>query len=67
MREELLAPVGDLNPHDNRSWALSPRTMPRGSFYKPIRKKVLAASQFPETMSDANGTFRRPARWARTP
>lgn len=64
VREELEAPVGILNPHENRSWALSPKRLPRGSFYKPIREKVLAASQFPETLRDAHGEFHRPPRWA---
>jgi hypothetical protein len=64
VREELQAPVGVLNPHRNRSWALSPRTLPRGSFYKPIRPAVLAASQFPVEMADAVGSFRRAPRWA---
>ena len=36
MRVELDAPVRVLNPHDNRSWALSLRILPRGSFYMPI-------------------------------
>lgn len=63
VREDLKAPVGVLNPHANRSWALSPQTLPRGSFYKPIRKGALAACQFPPTMQDANGTFSKPSTW----
>jgi NYN domain len=64
VRDDLGAPVGVLNPHPRRSWALSPRRLPRGSFYKPIRSKVLAASQFPDELTDANGTFHKPARWS---
>lgn len=64
VRHELNAPVGVLNPHHNRSWALSPRPLPRGSFYKPIRPAVLAASQFPEQLTDRAGDFHRPPRWA---
>lgn len=64
VREDLGSPVGVLNPHPRRSWALSPRWLPPGSFYKPIRSAVLAASQFPDELSDANGTFRKPARWS---
>lgn len=63
VREELKAPVGVLNPHKNRSWALSPSDMPVGSFYKPIREGVLADCQFPNEMSDANGTFGKPKHW----
>ena len=32
VREDLNKPVGVLNPHPNRSWELSPSTMPAGSF-----------------------------------
>jgi hypothetical protein len=64
VREDLRAPVGVLNPHDNRSWALSPRQLPLGSFYKPIRPGALAACQFDEELEDGNGRFRRPASWA---
>ena len=63
VRAELNAPVGILNPHKTRSWALSPRTLPAGSFYKPIRPGVLAASLFPAQMSDQHGTFSKPPGW----
>jgi hypothetical protein len=35
--------VGVLNPSRNRSYALSPPTLPPGSFYKRIRQGVLAS------------------------
>lgn len=63
VRDDLEAPVGILNPHRNRSWALSPKPLPRGSFYKPIRPAALAASQFPATLSDRDGTFHKPSGW----
>jgi hypothetical protein len=63
VREDLEAPVGILNPHPNRSWALSPPKLPLGSFYKPIRQGVLSASQFPYTLTDSRGTFHKPAHW----
>ena len=63
VRTELNAPVGVLNPHRTRSWALSPRKLPMGSFYKPIRPGALAASQFPATMTDQTGTFSKPPGW----
>jgi hypothetical protein len=63
VRQELNAPVGVLNPHTTRSWALSPRILPKGSFYKPIRAGALAASQFPTSLTDANGTFSKPPGW----
>jgi len=63
VRNDLGAPVGILNPHKNRSWALSPRQLPKGSFYKPIRPAALAASQLPPTLKDANGTIHKPKGW----
>ena len=63
VRHELNAPVGILNPHSNRSWALSPRDLPKGSFYKPIRAAALAASQFPNELADGKGTFHKPPSW----
>ena len=63
VREDLQAPVGILNPHTKRSWALSPRRLPRGSFYKPIRPGALAASQFPASLTDASGSFTKPPDW----
>lgn len=32
-------------------------------FYRRIRRGVLAASQFPDTLSDAHGTITRPSSW----
>ena len=63
VRNHLQKPVGVLNPRRNRSYALSPTTLPRGSFYKPIRTGVLRSSQFPSTLTDAAGTFKKPTDW----
>jgi NYN domain len=63
VRDDLGLPVGVLNPHPRRSWALSPATLPSGSFYRPIRRGPLAASQFPPTLRDARGTFSKPPNW----
>ena len=63
VRHDLKAPVGILNPHGNRSWALSPPKLPPRSFYKPIRPGALRASQFPATLTDAEGSFTKPADW----
>jgi hypothetical protein len=63
VRGELEAPVGILNPHKNRSWALSPKQLPAGSFYKPIRSAALAASQLPPTLKDTDGTIHKPKGW----
>jgi hypothetical protein len=63
VRHDLKAPVGVLNPHGNRSYALSPKVLPRGSFYKPIRRAALRASQFPSQVPDAKGIVHKPPGW----
>lgn len=63
VRNQFRTPVGVLNPHRVRSYALSPRTLPRGSFYKPIRRAVLRASQFPPQVPDAKGIVHKPPEW----
>lgn len=63
VREDLKAPVGILNPHKNRSYGLSPRALPRGSFYKPIRRSALRASQFLTQVADAKGIIHKPPEW----
>ncbi|MFZ1925303.1 MAG: NYN domain-containing protein [Solirubrobacteraceae bacterium] len=63
VRTELKAPVGVLNPHKNRSWGLSPKTLPQGSFYKPIRRAALRASQLPAQVPDAQGIIHKPPDW----
>jgi hypothetical protein len=63
-RSELRKTVGILNPH-----AANLRSRPSNelrkiaSFYKPIEEATLAASQFPDSMTDANGMFHRPSSW----
>ena len=60
VRNELKLPVGVLNPrpaspsHELRKYA---------TFVKPIRKGVLAASQFPLTLTDKTGAFHKPSIW----
>lgn len=59
VREELNLRVGLLNPHKKPSREL----LKYATFYKAIRKGVLAASQFPPVMRDAKGEFRKPSTW----
>jgi len=59
VREELGKVVGILNPHHVPSRAL----LRHASFIKPIRKGVLAASQFPPRLTDAIGTVTKPSIW----
>jgi hypothetical protein len=51
--------VGILNPHPNPSRAL----LLHIDFIKQIRAGVLNAAQFPATLTDAHGTFTKPATW----
>ncbi len=60
--KELGIPVGLLNPHP--AWSRSRDQLNLGpAFFKQIRANAIKASQFPEALSDDNGTFRRPAGW----
>jgi hypothetical protein len=56
---DLGKPVGMLNPHKHPSVTLLPHMM----FVKHIRKGALASSQFPPTLTDADGPFSKPASW----
>jgi hypothetical protein len=67
VRYTLKAPVGVLNPHRKRSYALSPKDLPAGSFYKPIRRAVLRASQFSDMVPDASGNLSKPVAWGEPP
>ncbi|MGB7201040.1 MAG: hypothetical protein WBD16_02095 [Pyrinomonadaceae bacterium] len=59
VRQELNLPVGLVNPHKNPSFMLRPHA----TFIKQIREGVPRASQFPNTLTDANGTFHKPLSW----
>jgi len=59
VRNDLGRPVGLLNPYRRVAFGLAGVA----SFYKPIRSGVLAASQFPDELSDEQGVIRKPASW----
>lgn len=59
VRNELGYPVGLLNPHPKVAFGLQNLA----TFYKPIRKGVLQASQLPPDLKDSVGTFSKPAAW----
>jgi hypothetical protein len=61
VRKQLGLPVGVLKPGKRRWYAVE--LMDAATFYKPIRKGVLAASQFPPQLTDAHGTITKPKRW----
>lgn len=60
VRNELKLPVGVLNPFIHTA---SYDLRKHATFVKPIRAGALAASQFPATMKDGNGTFFKPRTW----
>ncbi|MCX8091083.1 MAG: NYN domain-containing protein [Verrucomicrobiae bacterium] len=60
---ELKLPVGVLNPQQRPCRVLQKQA----TFYKHIRAGVLAASQFPDTLTDAHGTFSKPSDWSMRP
>lgn len=51
--------VGVINPQKHDCKTL--RAV--ATFYKHVRPAALAASQFPDELTDAAGTFRKPAEW----
>ena len=59
VRDRLDLQVGVLNPHRHLSWPLRTAC----TFYKPIRASVLKTSQFPSTLTDADGTITKPKTW----
>jgi len=58
--QELNLPVGVINPGQPHP---SQVLLKAATFFKTIRHGVLAASQFPAIMTDANGTFHKPSSW----
>ena len=59
IRRDLGKRVGILNPQRHPSRAI----LPHIDFIKQIRKGVLQASQLPHGLTDAKGTFHKPAAW----
>lgn len=51
--------IGILNPRSRPSREL----FPLANFYRQIRPGVLAASQFPDSLTDAHGVFHKPPSW----
>lgn len=59
VKNELNKLVGVLNPQQRECVVLKANA----SFYKHLRRNYLAAAQFPNTLTDAQGTFTKPAGW----
>lgn len=60
VRHELSLEVGILNPHEQTP---SQMLLKHASFMKQIRHGVLGASQFPDVLKDAKGSFHKPKAW----
>jgi hypothetical protein len=58
-RTELGLEVGVLHPHRRHVKELSEVA----SFYRPIRQRALKDCQFPDEVTDAGGTIRKPSAW----
>ena len=61
VRDEFGLEVGLLNPQKYPSKVL--RNAANPALYRQIRRGALRASLFPDTLTDATGTFTKPARW----
>lgn len=59
VRESLGLPVGIFYPDSH----LSRQLQQYASFVRPIRKGVLAQSQFPDHLTDHTGIFHKPSSW----
>jgi len=59
VRERLGLAVGVLSPFTRVSWPLKNAA----TFYRPIRRQLLANCDLPHTLTDAQGTITRPQGW----
>lgn len=59
VRYQLDKNVGMLNPHEHPTRSLKQHM----TFMKPIRSGVLAAAQFPSSLTDNTGIFHKPSNW----
>jgi len=59
VKQELGKKVGILNPQKHPSRVL----IANADFVKNIRRGVLSKSRFPTTLTDSQGTFKKPATW----
>lgn len=58
-RDEFGLKVGLLNPQEKPSRVLKEAV----DFYRKLRQGPLSVSQFSNSLEDAEGVFRKPARW----
>ncbi len=60
VRRKMGKTIGILNPHRKHP---SKVLQKEANFIKTIREGVVRISQFPETLSDSHGSFRKPPEW----
>ncbi len=60
VNSQLGLPVGICHPHHNINILELSEV---AHFYRPIRERVLRASQFPHLLTDADGTITKPPSW----
>ena len=63
VRNDFKAGVGIINPHSVRSYALSPHTLPRKSFYQRLQPRRIRKAQLPLELRDEEGVIRCPEGW----
>jgi uncharacterized LabA/DUF88 family protein len=61
VRDNLLKPVGVINPNNRSGQPKVLRDV--ATFRGQLRAKVLADCQFPDTLTDSNGTITKPSTW----
>ena len=64
VRDKLKLPVGAINPNLDQNRNTMPVELKKAAtFHTFIRRKMLENSQFPDTLTDATGTFTKPPAW----
>ncbi|MCH8206980.1 MAG: NYN domain-containing protein [Chloroflexi bacterium] len=63
VRDNLNLPIGVTNPSVSERFPTAKQLQDAATFLRRIFPKTLRTSQFPETLTDANGTITKPSSW----
>ncbi len=63
VRDKLKFPIGIVNPNVDQSANTPTELSQAATFSRRIRRNTLRNCQFPQTLTDSNGTIRKPAGW----
>ncbi len=63
VRDDLKLPTGVVNPSVSTRFPTAKQLQDAATFLRRIYKKTLKESQFPDKLTDANGTITKPATW----